>query len=380
MLTASVCARACRPAVTLVSRRWQRVFYAEPDVWRSLQFSYLLPTSIANAGHDLLPSSATDWLASKLRLTKRVASLVTAAAVYGSGYRPGFCQMFTTSAAGEATVDILQLLQPSKLMELAIPWRSEWPEAVLHAAARLTGLTKLQLSSWRVPQAAAITLRSLPHLCSLELTAAEDNSSSLPDAVILVLPQFLRLTSLNLRCARLPQDTATTIASLTQLCSLSLKANNMPQAVLLALPSLPRLVGVTTVGLELRCQYHAPPATAEQLSAAVCRLPRLHSLHFSADRIPQQLVDSIVRLTQLTRLGLESAKFEDARALQQLTGLRQLQQLQLTIAARRWQVPRPAAIPCLQSYRFSGAHVFSQVRGCGQYSASFVVASQLQVS
>ena len=149
--------------------------------------------------------------------------------------------------------------------ELAITWRSlQWPEAVLHAAARFTGLTKLQLGGQQVPQAAAITLASLPQLRSLVLGS---EPGSLPDAVILVLPLFLGLTSLDLRCAQLPQDSATTIASLTQLCSLSLSADNMPQAVLLALPSLPRLVG-----LELRCQRLAPPATAEQLSAAVHRL------------------------------------------------------------------------------------------------------------
>jgi hypothetical protein len=139
----------------------------------------------------------------------------------------------------------------------------------------------------------------------------------------------------------------------------------MPQAVLLALPSLPCLVG-----LELRCQRLAPPGTAEQLSTAVHRLPRLCSLHFSASRIhvPQQLIDSIVRLTRLTRLGLECSLIGDATDLQQLTGLMLLQHLQLTIAASRWQAPEPAAFPSLQSYQFSG----------GYYE--FFVGSQPQVS
>ena len=139
---------------------WSAVFYGEPGLWCNLQFSDCPPPGILNAGHDLALSSIADWLAGVQHLTKLSASVVTAAAVCGGRFQywPGFWQQFTTSASGEATVDILQLLQPSMLMELAITWRSlQWPEAVLQAAARFTGLTKLQLGGQQVPQAAAIT-------------------------------------------------------------------------------------------------------------------------------------------------------------------------------------------------------------------------------
>ena len=99
---------------------WSAVFYGEPGLWCNLQFSDCPPPGILNAGHDLVFSSIADWLAGVQHLTKLSASVVTAAAVCGGRFQywPGFWQQFTTSASGEATVDILQLLQPSMLMEL----------------------------------------------------------------------------------------------------------------------------------------------------------------------------------------------------------------------------------------------------------------------
>ena len=153
------CVRACRPAVTLVSHRWQRVLYTEPSRWRQLQLSAPKSGEASISGWD-----KTRWLANKLRLAQRVSGLAITASVIVAGILPltegvSFSADFTGLA-----VSVFQLLQPRQLMDLAIVWNSSetWPEAVLHAAARLMGLTKLQLSGKQVPQAAALTLGSLP--------------------------------------------------------------------------------------------------------------------------------------------------------------------------------------------------------------------------
>ena len=103
------CVRACRPALTLVSQRWQRVFYAEPGLWSHLR---LEPRILHNASQER-------WRANTLRLVQRVAGVVTAAS-FSCPPNEGFTMMLWSMAVFKGLVtDVLSLLQPNTLTQLA---------------------------------------------------------------------------------------------------------------------------------------------------------------------------------------------------------------------------------------------------------------------
>ena len=107
-------------------------------------------------------------------------------------------------------------------------------------------------------------------------------------------------------------------------------------------------------------------------SAAVRHLPQLHSLKLvsSGGSMSAELVAAIADATQLSELWLEAPSFEQPQGPRQLTRLRQLCALHLTIYDRdAWfDVPEPAQLPALVAFTFDG----------GEYSMPDAVRVQVR--
>jgi hypothetical protein len=73
------CLPRCRHSVILVSRRWQRVFFSEPGLWRHLSLN---ARQLGGAWADPY------WQITTLRLVQHSASLATSSSLHGIGYIP----------------------------------------------------------------------------------------------------------------------------------------------------------------------------------------------------------------------------------------------------------------------------------------------------
>ena len=252
---------ACRPVLNLVSRRWQRVFYAEPGLWRHLRLGAcsLKP-----------PPARKQWFAAKRTLAQRVSSLVTqASVVWDADATSGFTGL---------AMDVLRLLQPGMLTGLALTRSdSSWPrpqplsDAAVRELPRFTGLTRLQLDGPLLPPSTAGALRQLPQLCSLACSAG-----SLPEARAAALVQLSVLRDLDLRCSELqpPAEAMLCVAvrRLPQLRSLRMRLDlddSMPKQL------VDSMAGLTQLTLLALSSQQCP--TLQQLT----RLTRLQHLHIS---------------------------------------------------------------------------------------------------
>ncbi|KAL4443582.1 hypothetical protein ABPG75_011319 [Micractinium tetrahymenae] len=174
------------PSVTLVCKRWSRVFYSTPGIWR--QFAVAVPDLL-----DFPEERQQQWAAARLGLLRRVAGMVESLRVFrgdglqvvgaGSNAQPGdFVSCLTPQAAREVCLLGFQ--------DLTLP------AIAVAALAPLTCLERLALAGRKLPCNTAAMLRQLsPSPVRLNL-----RTEQLPSAVVEALPHLLQLTSLQLDC------------------------------------------------------------------------------------------------------------------------------------------------------------------------------------
>ena len=229
--------------MTLVCRRWRRVYYASPDVWRSI---LLDPSPQAPEGA---------WLACKARLLRRVGHLVADAELRST---------HQDRSASRHQAQLLEALHPSVVTGVTLNYRqhASQPEAAVCALRRFhRHLTRLDLSTYRLPACTSDVLRQLAALrllrcCSqqapddlLEAAAALPALTSLelvlgaPLSVALASTLGLLTTLRHLCCwavAELPPEAWSGIAALPALTALQLKAGQHPAGALGQLAPLAR--------------------------------------------------------------------------------------------------------------------------------------------
>ena len=183
MLPCPVC-YICRPRVTLVCKRWEGLFYAEPALWRHF---LLRPANPAFPSNETRPNPWGGWCAAKHRQLARVAGLVE---VFEAG--PRRTDFGGMRAAAHAScwrlVQYISLLRPEVLTE-AVLW---WELAELPELLRFPRLTRLLLhDGYNLPPGAAAVLGRLPQLRSLALHAHEVSGGEM--AAVLGLSQLTQL-------------------------------------------------------------------------------------------------------------------------------------------------------------------------------------------
>lgn len=169
--------RLCRRSLILVSRRWHRLFYAEPELWSSLE--------VARLGREQEPE-LIQRLERQAALLRRVAPLVERFSLnlLGLGMSP---------AAEAAMAHCLSALQPGRLAELEIWVPVSSFETTGAALQRLAGVTSLALNSAN-SQLVSATLSALGgHLHALQLEVGD-----LYSAVLDSIAQLAQLTALDI--------------------------------------------------------------------------------------------------------------------------------------------------------------------------------------
>ncbi|PRW33791.1 GCC2 and GCC3 domain containing [Chlorella sorokiniana] len=215
------------PITLAVCRRWRRLVFGEPRLWRSVTLSPGLLPQLAKK------KDKQRWFSSQHGLLRRIAPLVEAAAVEGGT---------AIEAAGAATgkwglADLLSALHASKLAELSIqgPW--ELPAAALRALGRLTGLTWLKLDSTELPgEELLAALGQLAALQTLELST-DELPWGLPDT----LAQLSRLRQLRCDIAEPPMDIGDLFTLPRSLTSIQLGVRNDGVVLMTSPAQLPEL-------------------------------------------------------------------------------------------------------------------------------------------
>ena len=138
--TAAACLRARRPTLTLVRRRWQRVFWAEPALWRHLELlpdvTWVSSLLSAHTFPSLEPARLETWFAQKHQMMARVGHLVGAVAVRSADR---IDEMGTRSSSGGwRLADLLHLLQPGRCDGCSSSARAacRWPRCKRCCASR----------------------------------------------------------------------------------------------------------------------------------------------------------------------------------------------------------------------------------------------------
>ncbi|KAL4422887.1 hypothetical protein ABPG75_009084 [Micractinium tetrahymenae] len=140
----------------LVSRRWRRVFFSEPGIWRHT--STVLPNHSGPAG-----------LAVEQRMLQRVAPLVHSLVATQREGPEGL-----SPAAGEQLAATLRVLRAALVARLDLDWSEGGLTPEVFSAGclgRLSGLTELSLRSVRLPDEAAEAVHRLTTLRDLAVEA-----------------------------------------------------------------------------------------------------------------------------------------------------------------------------------------------------------------
>ncbi len=216
-------------AITLVSRRWHRMFYSEPALWRSLE---LTADSLDKAYAD---GQAQQWFAARASLLRRVGGFVQHL-LYSEALED-----FYTQALDEEDTDEDQDHGLPNMQQLAADSGGEWQlgSSVL-AHLSPASLQCLHLDWVAVDAAAAAALARFRSLTQLQINCSDEMPSCLL-AALLSLPRLLRL---ELRCdVGLPTGLPTALQQLTQLTSLACSSYaTLPQlSALLPLTQLRQL-------------------------------------------------------------------------------------------------------------------------------------------
>lgn len=214
----SVPSLPCRCSFILVSKRWLRVLFTAPELWRSVKacFYYRTYNIGAEAAGDPAPERRLR-LAQQQALVLRVAPLVQRfvwakpADVFGH-YKPGMMPRAPSDPVAEASLArCLAAVQPAQLAHLELPSYFASGAAASGTLQQLTGVTSLALYDFRQEVAAPVLgalgggLRSL-QLCEGLLTGTVLNSTV----------QLTQLTELHLQSS----STWPTLGCLTRLIRL----------------------------------------------------------------------------------------------------------------------------------------------------------------
>ena len=182
------CAALCRPAVTLVCKRWHRVFYATPALWRRLVIAVPRPPPLLTQQQWAdLPASLGQWVDARAALLARVAGMVEALELQnGDGLKP--------LGGGGQLARLLRCLRPQAARGVKLDaFDLSLPEAAMQSLAALTGLTHLELVCDKLHGSAAAALLQLgATLRRLQLLA-----TSVPAEVADALPLLSQLTHLD---------------------------------------------------------------------------------------------------------------------------------------------------------------------------------------
>lgn len=178
-------------AITLVSRRWHRIFYSEPELWRSLHLTARSLTAAAAAGQ------AQQWFASKSTLLHRVGGFVQHLVLAdrrqtvgaGAGAQWASMQQLADQYGGwHLSSSVLAHLSPGALQSLRLHCEAV-DEAAAAALQHFSGLLQLNLHcEGDVPSCVAAALPSLPQLQHLELAG-----STMPQGLPAALQQLPQL-------------------------------------------------------------------------------------------------------------------------------------------------------------------------------------------
>lgn len=181
--------------ITLVSRRWHRIFYSEPELWRSLHLTVSSANAAAAAGQ------AQQWFASKSTLLHRVGGVVQHLVVAdwrqtvgaGAGAQWASMQQLADQYGGwHLSSSVLAHLSPGALQSLRLHCEAV-DEAAAAALQHFSGLLQLNLHcEGDVPSCVAAALPSLPQLQHLELAG-----SAMPQGLPAALQQLPQLTTLS---------------------------------------------------------------------------------------------------------------------------------------------------------------------------------------
>lgn len=307
--------REHRRALTLTCKRWRRVFYNEPALWRSFRLasSELAATYWEEQDMPL----TTDWYNQQLSVMHMVGRFAADCEVRGIGPL-----QLVAAETGHPwrLADVLLCLNPGVLRRLALCCELEPSSgskyhlygqqslgaAAIRQLARLRQLEDLALDSWQLPHGTAAAISQLAHLQAVRLRTRQ-----LPQHCLASLLSLTRLTRLELHTS-MPLPPLQQLSRLTLLQHLELCQWNCVGTVM-ALPpisSLPNLTSYTfhhsrgpvqVEGGQVRqCSYTAAPKGGNGPELAI---------HFSVFLQPpasmQRLLDSLVPAgMQLARLEL----------------------------------------------------------------------------
>lgn len=188
--------------MTLVSRRWRRLFFNHPPLWCSFTLCY--PEA------ELSAVQRAEWAAAKHRLLQRVGQLVRASGAHEVD------PLQLGGGTGLQLPDFVHCLGPETLERVVYTPTGPLMEGMLAALLRFTRLRSLSIRGvqhW--PPNATWVLRQLAALVELESTVG-----SLPAVALRALPSGL--TSLHLHTYYEPLPDCRQLERLTRLRSLHL--------------------------------------------------------------------------------------------------------------------------------------------------------------
>ena len=324
----------CRESVTLVCKRFCRVFYSEPELWRRLHIGvWLLNPCLVDTYKGFLEKRLIPmlWLLRELSMDSLPDQLAASYISFAASWHPAK----------------LQSLQLGRLQ----PCESGSTPMVFEAMTRLTALTRLALHCpQELPPAAVAALHSLSGLRSLAVSTDRGHSG---DQLAPVLQRLsAQLTHLELQSQAVPPAVVAVIGSLSQLRRLRLQPM-LTHDVARALTQLASLEA-----LWLSCGMlpdgEQPPAVC--VWAVALASGRLHA----PDALPQALLHNLTcHATQLTALEIEAGLGD----MRQLSCLTQLHCLSLRSVDRSSvpQLPAPSIFPSLVAYTFDARSAEYQV-------------------
>lgn len=114
--TASPLPSLCRPSITLVCKRWHRVFHDQPRLWQT----YCLAAPPSEVWEALPPDERQRWLAAKSRQLRRVAGVVTAAEFRCADELLWLQHHSRSAGAGSLLAALVGVLQPAALTSLRL--------------------------------------------------------------------------------------------------------------------------------------------------------------------------------------------------------------------------------------------------------------------
>ena len=175
-----------RSRVTLVCKRWERLFYSEPALWRHFLLRPAtpgFPGAVGNSSQQELEEIWAHWCAAKHRQLARVAGLVE---VFEAG--PRRVDLGRMAGTGSRLDHFVSLLRPEVLTEALLYWGL--PE--MSELPRFPRLSRLLLHALVLNPGAARLLGGMPQLRSLGLHVHEVSGSNM--SVILGLTQLTQLS------------------------------------------------------------------------------------------------------------------------------------------------------------------------------------------